>query len=217
MPKRKEASRKARSQPKKRALITGQDGSYLAELLLEKGYDVYGIVRKSSHMLFPNIAHIQHRLKLDYADLLDPASLTVAIKAADPHEVYNLASQSAPGESLKQPIHTAEITAVGAHRILDIVPTTHFYQASSSEMFGRVEETPQSETTPHRPANPYAAAKLYAHEIARIYRSSYDMFVACGILFNHESPRRGLGFVTQKVAYAAACAKIGIRTFERRG
>lgn len=221
MARRKTASRKARAQPKKRALITGitgQDGSYLAEFLLQKGYDVYGIVRKSSHMLFPNIAHIQHRLKLDHADLLDPVSLTAAIKAADPHEVYNLASQSAPGESFKQPIHTAEVTAVGAHRILDIVrnivPTTRFFQASSSEIFGWVDEPPQDETTPHRPANPYAAAKLYAHEIARIYRSSYDMFVACGILFNHESPRRGLGFVTQKVAYAAACAKIGIRTSE---
>ncbi|MBI3290030.1 GDP-mannose 4,6-dehydratase [Candidatus Microgenomates bacterium] len=198
--------------------ITGQDGSYLAELLLDKGYNVAGIVRKTSHELFANIGHIQHKLDLIYADLLDPVSLTEAVKTVSPDEVYNLASQSSPGESFKQPIHTAEITAIGAHRILeavrDIAPKAKFYQASSSEMFGWVREIPQNENTPFNPANPYAAAKLYAHSLAKIYRESYKMFIACGILFNHESPRRGLGFVTQKVTYAAACAKLGVKDSE---
>ncbi len=195
--------------------ITGQDGSYLAELLLGKGYQVYGIVRKTSHFLHPNIAHLQHSLHLIYADLLDPVSIDLATREVMPDEVYNLASQSAPSESFKQPIHTAEITGIGAHRVLEAVrkacPEARFYQASSSEMFGWVKEIPQTEETPFNPANPYAAAKLYAHNIARIYRASYGMYIANGILFNHESPRRGLGFVTQKVTYAAACAKLGIR------
>lgn len=206
---------------KKRALITGitgQDGSYLAELLLEKGYEVSGIVRKTSHFLYANIGHIQDSLNLIYADLLDPVSLNSVIKAVNPHEVYNLASQSSPADSFKQPIHTAEITAIGAHRVLEAVrevcPKAKFYQASSSEMYGWVKEIPQSEETPFNPANPYAAAKLYAHNIALIYRESYGMFICCGILFNHESPRRGLGFLTQKVAYSAACAKLGIKTSE---
>ena len=209
------------SRKKKKALITGitgQDGSYLAELLLDKGYEVAGVVRKTSHFLYANIGHIQHRLNLIYADLLDPVSIMSAIKAVKPDEVYNFASQSAPSESFKQPIHTAEITAIGAHRVLDAVreicPKAKFYQASSSEMYGWVLEIPQNEKTPFNPANPYAAAKLYAHNLSRIYRESYDMFICCGILFNHESPRRGLGFVTQKVAYAAACAKLGIITSE---
>ena len=204
---------------KKTALITGitgQDGSYLAELLLDKGYEVAGMVRKTSHFQYANIGHIQHRLNLIYADLLDPVSITSCIKSVMPDEIYNMASQSAPSESFKQPVHTAEITAIGAHRVLDaakdIVPKAKFYQASSSEMYGWVKEIPQTEETPYNPANPYAVAKLYAHNMARIYRESYDMFITCGILFNHESPRRGLGFVTQKVTYAAACAKLGIRT-----
>lgn len=196
--------------------ITGQDGSYLAEHLLNEGYRVSGIVRRTSHEIFPNIKHIQANLKLIYADLLDGVSLVEALKLITPDEVYNLASQSAPGDSWRLPIHTAEITAVGAHRIFDAVrqirPNAKIYQASSSEMFGWVKQIPQTEDTPFNPANPYAAAKLYAHNIAKIYRSSYDMFVACGILFNHESPRRGLGFVTQKVTYGAACAKLGIKT-----
>lgn len=203
----------------KRALITGitgQDGSYLAEFLLKKGYEVTGIVRKTSHMLYANISHIQERLNLIQADLLDPVSLREAIQKVKPDEIYNLGSQSHPSESFKQPIHTAEITGLGAHRVidavLDVVPKSRMYQASSSEMFGWVTEIPQNENTPFNPANPYAAAKLYAHNIARIYRKSYGQFVSCGILFNHESPRRGLGFVTQKVTYAAACAKLGIRT-----
>ncbi len=206
---------------KKRALITGitgQDGSYMAELLLSKGYEVFGIVRKTSHFLYANIGHIQHNVHLIYADLLDPVSLTSTLKMVMPDEVYNLASQSAPSESFKQPIHTAEITAIGAHRVLDavkeITPKAKFYQASSSEMFGWVMQIPQTESTPFNPANPYAAAKLYAHNIACIYRKSYNMFIANGILFNHESPRRGLGFVTQKVTYAAACAKLDVKTSE---
>ncbi len=204
---------------KKKALITGitgQDGSYLAEFLLKKGYEVSGIVRKTSHFYYANIAHIQHELNLIQADLLDPVSIREAMQKVQPDEIYNLASQSHPAESFRQPIHTAEITGIGAHRVmdaaLDIVPKARFYQASSSEMFGWVKEIPQNEETPFNPANPYAAAKLYAHNIARIYRKSYKMFVSCGILFNHESPRRGLGFVTQKVTYAAACSKLGIRT-----
>lgn len=198
--------------------ITGQDGSYLAELLLKKGYQVSGIVRKTSNRAYDNIGHIQHRLTLIQADLLDPVSIREAIQEIRPDEVYNLASQSHPAESFRQPIHTAEITGIGAHRVLDatldVVPKAKFYQASSSEMYGWVKEIPQNEETPFNPANPYAAAKLYAHDITRIYRKSYNMFAATGILFNHESPRRHLGFVTQKVAYAAACAKLRIKNSE---
>lgn len=203
---------------KKKALITGitgQDGSYLAELLLKKGYIVSGIVRKTSHEDYANIGHIQDDLKLFQGDLLDPISLREIIQKVNPDEVYNLAAQSHPSESFKQPIHTAEITGLGAHRVLDAIldvnPKAKFYQASSSEMFGWVREIPQNEETPFNPANPYATAKLYAYAMVRIYRKSYDMFACNGILFNHESPRRHLGFVTQKVAYAAACAKLGIK------
>lgn len=206
---------------KKTALITGitgQDGSYLAELLLKKGYTVSGIVRKTSNMAYANIGHIQDELQLIQADLLDPISIREALQKVKPDEIYNLASQSHPAESFRQPIHTAEITAIGAHRVLDatldVVPKSRFYQASSSEMFGWVREIPQNEETPFNPANPYAASKLYAHAITKIYRESYNMFAANGILFNHESPRRHLGFVTQKVTYAAACAKLGIKNSE---
>lgn len=206
---------------KKKALvtgITGQDGSYLAEFLLQKGYEVSGIVRKTSHEEYANIGHIQDHLKLYQGDLLDPISLREIIQKVNPDEVYNLASQSHPSESFKQPIHTAEITAIGAHRVLDatldVNPETKFYQASSSEMFGWVREIPQTEETPFNPANPYAAAKLYAYAMTRIYRESYNMFATNGILFNHESPRRHLGFVTQKVAYAAAAAKLDIKNSE---
>ena len=202
---------------KKAALITGitgQDGSYLAELLLKKKYEVSGIVRKTSHEDYANIGHIQDNLKLYQGDLLDPVSLREIIQKIGPDEVYNLASQSHPSESFKQPIHTAEITGIGAHRVLDatldVNPKTKFYQASSSEMFGWVREIPQTEETPFNPANPYAAAKLYAFAMTKIYRKSYNMFATNGILFNHESPRRHLGFVTQKVTYAAACARLGI-------
>ncbi len=206
---------------KKKALITGitgQDGSYLAELLLKKGYDVSGTVRKTSHEDYANIGPIQDDLKLFQGDLLDPISLREIIQKVYPDEVYNLASQSHPAESFKQPIHTAEITAIGAHRVLDatldVNPKAKFYQASSSEMYGWVKEIPQNEDTPFNPANPYAAAKLYAHAMTRIYRKSYNMFACNGILFNHESPRRHLGFVTQKVTYGAACAKLGIKNSE---
>jgi GDPmannose 4,6-dehydratase len=206
---------------KKTALITGitgQDGSYLAEFLLKKGYIVAGTVRKTSNMQYDNIGHIQDELRLIQADLLDPVSLREAVQKVHPDEVYNLAAQSHPAESFKQPIHTAEITAIGAHRVLDavwdVVPEAKFYQASSSEMYGWVKEIPQSEDTPFNPANPYAAAKLYAHNMTKIYRRSYNMFATCGILFNHESPRRHLNFVTQKVTYAAAAAKLGIKNSE---
>jgi GDPmannose 4,6-dehydratase len=198
--------------------ITGQDGSYLAEFLLNKGYKVSGMVRKTSALLYPNIGHIQDRLELIQGDLLDPVSIRELIQKIQPDEVYNLASQSHPSESFKQPIHTAEITAIGAHRVLDAVldvcPKAKFYQASSSEMYGWVKEIPQNEDTPFNPANPYAAAKLYAYNLTRIYRESYKMFATNGILFNHESPRRHLGFVTQKVSYAAACAKLGVKNSE---
>lgn len=203
---------------KKKALITGitgQDGSYLAEFLLRKNYQVSGIIRKTSNLKYDNIAHIQDELVLIQGDLLDPVSIREAVQKIKPDEVYNLASQSHPRESFKQPIHTAEITALGAHRVLDavldVVPKARFYQASSSEMYGWVREIPQTEETPFNPANPYAVAKLYAYSMTKIYRESYKMFAVNGILFNHESPRRHLGFVTQKVAYAAACAKLGIR------
>lgn len=206
---------------KKKALITGvtgQDGSYLAEFLLKKGYEVSGIVRKTSHEHYANIGLIQNDLNLFQGDLLDPVSLREIIQKVGPDEVYNLASQSHPSESFKQPIHTAEITGIGAHRVLDatldVNPKCKFYQASSSEMFGWVREIPQNEETPFNPANPYAAAKLYAFAMTKIYRESYKMFACNGILFNHESPRRHLGFVTQKVAYAAACAKLGIKNAE---
>ena len=190
----------------------------MAEFLLKKGYEVSGVVRRTSNLHYPNISHIQDELDLHLGDLLDPVSLREIIQKVKPDEVYNLASQSHPSESFKQPIHTAEITAIGAHRVLDatldVTPKAKFYQASSSEMFGWVREIPQNEETPFNPANPYAAAKLYAYAMTRIYRKSYDMFAANGILFNHESPRRNLGFVTQKVTYAAAAAKLGVRNSE---
>ena len=217
MPMAKKRKRKKR----KKALITGitgQDGSYLGEFLLEKGYEVTGTIRKTSHLLYANINNIQHRVNLIYADLVAPVSILQVIKDVQPDEIYNLASQSVPATSFKQPIHTAEITGIGPHRVLEAIrevcPKAKLYQASSSEMFGWVKKVPQNEETPFNPANPYAAAKLYAHNIARIYRESYGMFIACGILFNHGSPKRNLNFVEQKVAYAAACAKLGIRTSE---
>lgn len=190
----------------------------MAEFLLKKGYEVSGLVRKTSNLEYQNIGHIQDELTLIQSDLLDPIAIREALQKVKPDEVYNLASQSHPAESFKQPIHTAEITAIGAHRVLDatldVVPKAKFYQASSSEMYGWVREIPQSEETPFNPANPYAASKLYAHAMTRIYRKSYNMFACNGILFNHESPRRHLGFVTQKVTYAAACAKLGVKNSE---
>lgn len=189
--------------------ITGQDGSYLAEQLLAKGYRVIGLGPKTSLLHLNNVAHLQGQLSFVYGDLLDSASLIAAIQKYQPDEIYNLAAQSYPGESWRLGIETGEITGLGAHRLFDAVrqvgPQCRVYQASSSEMYGELAQTPQHEGTPFNPINPYGAAKLYAHNIARIYRKSYGLFIACGILFNHESPRRGLHFITQKVTYGAAC------------
>ena len=195
--------------------ITGQDGSYLAELLIEKGYRVVGFGRKSSIIQPHSASHLQDRIEFVYGDLLDTASLVGAINEFQPHEIYNLASQSHPGESWNLSIETGEVTGLGAHRLFEAVrqirPECRIYQASSSEMFGEVLQTPQNESTPFNPVNPYAAAKVYAHNIALIYRKSYGMYIACGILFNHEGPRRGMHFISQKVTYGAACVKLGIR------
>lgn len=195
----------------KRALITGitgQDGSYLAEFLLEKGYEVHGIVRRSSSTPFARIDHIQDRLKIHHADLLDQLSLIEAIEDSQPDEVYNLAAMSFVPTSWRQPVLTGEFTAVGVTKMLEAIRTVDkkikFYQASSSEMFGQVLETPQKETTPFYPRSPYGVAKAYGHFITVNYRESYNMFAVSGILFNHESPRRGLEFVTRKVTHAVA-------------
>lgn len=195
--------------------ITGQDGSYLAELLLEKGYRVVGLWRKSSAAEPHNCHHLLREVEFHYADLMDGPSLVESLKKYQPDEIYNLAAQSYPGESWRLPIQTVEVTGVGAHRLFEAVrqvgSQARIYQASSSEMFGHVKQIPQDENTPFNPANPYAAAKLYAHNIATIYRESFNMFISCGILFNHESPRRGAHFITQKVTYGAACLKLGLR------
>src|SRR3954447_5627719 len=207
--------------PRPRALVTGvtgQDGSYLAELLLEKGYEVVGMVRRSSTVNFERIAHIQDRLILDpytaSGDLLDEASLIAILAEHRPHEVYNLAAQSFVQTSFNQPVLTGEITALGVTRLLDAIrlidPTIRFYQASSSEMFGKVQEVPQRETTPFYPRSPYGVAKVYGHWITVNYRESYGLHGSSGILFNHESPRRGLEFVTRKITYHAASIKLGL-------
>ncbi len=200
----------------KRALITGitgQDGSYLAELLLEKGYKVYGTVRRLSTPNLENIKHIQDKVELLSADLLDQGSLTDAIVASEPDEVYNLAAQSFVKTSWDQPVLTGEFTALGATRVLEAIRTTNkkikFYQASSSEMFGKVTEPIQKETTRFHPRSPYGVAKVYGHYITLNYRESYDMFACSGILFNHESPRRGIEFVTRKITHAVARIKLG--------
>ena len=196
--------------------ITGQDGSYLAELLLEKGYSVSGVVRRSSTESFERIAHLEGRVELLQADLLDQVSLQEAIRESRPHEVYNLAAQSFVPTSWSQPVLTAEFTAVGVTRILEAVrnidPTIRFYQASSSEMFGKVREVPQSEETPFYPRSPYGVAKAYGHFITVNYRESYDLYAVSGILFNHESPRRGLEFVTRKITDGVARIKLGLAT-----
>jgi GDPmannose 4,6-dehydratase len=201
----------------KRALITGitgQDGSYLAELLLEKGYTVFGMVRRASKDNFERIEHLLPRLELKQADLLDQLSLIRMLEESRPHEVYNLAAQSFVPTSWTQPVLTAEFTALGVTRLLDAVrlvdPAIRFYQASSSEMFGKVRETPQTERTPFHPRSPYGVAKVYGHSITVNYRESYGLFACSGILFNHESPRRGLEFVTRKVTDAAARIKHGL-------
>ena len=209
---------------KKKALITGitgQDGSYLAELLLEKGYQVYVMVRRSSVEKFDRVEHIKERLHLIQGDLTDQSSLDEAIKEIQPDEVYNLAAQSFVPTSWNQPTLTAEVTAVGATRILEAIrkhkPDTKFYQASSSEMFGKVREVPQKEDTPFYPRSPYGVAKVFAHYITVNYRESYNLFAVSGILFNHESPRRCLEFVTRKVTDGVARIKVGLLKELRMG
>jgi GDPmannose 4,6-dehydratase len=202
---------------RKRALITGitgQDGSYLAELLLRKGYEVHGMVRRSSTESFERIAHLTQSLELHQADLLDQLSIVNLLKEVSPSEVYNLAAQSFIPTSFSQPLLTAEFTALGVTRILEAIRlvdrSIRFYQASSSEMFGKVRESPQRETTPFYPRSPYGVAKAYGHWITVNYRESYDLFACSGILFNHESPRRGREFVTRKIAEGAARIKLGL-------
>ncbi len=194
--------------------ITGQDGSYLAELLLEKDYTVVGMVRRSSTVNFERIAHIQDRLELVNGDLLDQVSLIDALKNHEPSEVYNLAAQSFVQTSFSQPVLTGETTALGVTRLLDAIrivdPSIRFYQASSSEMFGKVREVPQTEATPFHPRSPYGVAKVYGHWITVNYRESYDLHASSGILFNHESPRRGHEFVTRKITHTAAQIKLGM-------
>jgi GDPmannose 4,6-dehydratase len=194
--------------------ITGQDGSYLAELLLNKGYQVCGMVRRSSTENFQRIEHLRQKIQLYQGDLLDHTSLAKILEQTQPTEVYNLAAQSFVPTSWQQPVLTAEFTALGVTRLLDALrqtcPKTRFYQASSSEMFGKVRETPQSETTPFYPRSPYGVAKVYGHYITVNYRESYDLFACSGILFNHESPRRGLEFVTRKITHGVARIKLGL-------
>ena len=194
--------------------ITGQDGSYLAEFLLDKGYEVYGMVRRSSVENFNRIEHIRDKLKFVQADLLDQLSIIDAIKESRPEEIYNLGAMSFIPISWKQPVLTGEFTGLGVTRMLEAVrhmnKNVKFYQASSSEMFGKVREIPQNEKTPFYPRSPYGVAKVYGHYMTVNYRESYDMFACSGILFNHESPRRGLEFVTKKVTYGAAKIKLGL-------
>lgn len=193
--------------------ITGQDGSYLAEFLLEKGYDVHGTVRRSSVEKFERISHIRDRITLHQMDLLDQLSIITVLEETQPREVYNLAAQSFVPTSWNQPLLTGEFTALGVTRMLEgirtVNPDIRFYQASSSEMFGMVRESPQTEQTPFYPRSPYGVAKVYGHFITVNYRESYDLFAASGILFNHESPRRGLEFVSRKVTDAVARIKLG--------
>ncbi|HEY1989594.1 MAG TPA: GDP-mannose 4,6-dehydratase [Acidimicrobiales bacterium] len=201
----------------RRALITGvtgQDGSYLAEFLLDQGYEVFGMVRRSSTLNFERIAHIQDRMTLVAGDLIDEVSMFNILRDHRPHEVYNLAAQSFVQTSWSQPMLTGETTALGVTRVLDAIrtvdPEIRFYQASSSEMFGKVHEVPQRESTPFYPRSPYGVAKVYGHWITVNYRESYDLHATSGILFNHESPRRGLEFVTRKVTHGVARIKAGL-------
>ncbi len=201
--------------------ITGQDGSYLAEYLLEKGYDVVGMVRRSSTINFHRIAHIQNRITLAQGDLLDQVSMIHLLEEHRPDEIYNLAAQSFVQTSWSQPVFTGEATALGVTRMLDAIrivdPKIRFYQASSSEMFGKVVEVPQNERTPFYPRSPYGVAKLYGHWITVNYRESYDLHAVSGILFNHESPRRGIEFVTRKISHGVARIKLGLSDELRLG
>jgi len=195
--------------------ITGQDGSYLADLLLEKGYEVHGMVRRASTETFQRLEHCRDRLTLHTGDLLDQRSLGDVLRASEPHEIYNLAAMSFVAASWAQPVLTAEFSGLGVTRMLeamrDVAPEARFYQASSSEMFGKVREVPQTETTPFYPRSPYGVAKAYGHHITVNYRESYGLFACSGILFNHESSRRGLEFVTRKVTHGAAAIKLGLQ------
>jgi GDPmannose 4,6-dehydratase len=208
----------------KRALITGitgQDGSYLAELLLSEGYDVYGVVRRASTENYERIEHLRGQITLLQADLLDQSSLVQAIRESNPTELYNLAAQSFVPTSWAQPVLTAEFTAIGVTKVLEAMravnPEIRFYQASSSEMYGKVLEVPQSEDTPFYPRSPYGVAKVYGHYITVNYRESYNLHASSGILFNHESPRRGLEFVTRKVTDGVSRIKLGLATELRMG
>ena len=209
---------------KKNALITGitgQDGSYLSELLLEKGYNVYGLMRRKSSVDYGNVAHLKDKIEFIYADMTDIVSLINAVKISQPDEVYNLAAQSFVGTSWEQPIATADIDAIGVLNILEAIRLTHpkarFYQASTSEMFGLVQEVPQTEKTPFYPRSPYGVAKLYGHWITKNYRESYGMYACSGILFNHESERRGKEFVTRKITDAVAKIKYGLQEYVELG
>jgi GDPmannose 4,6-dehydratase len=201
--------------------VTGQDGSYLAELLLDKGYEVVGVVRRTSHHSYERIEHLLDRIEVVAADLLDQHSLTVVLQDTRPDEVYNLAAQSYVPTSWSQPVLTGEFTALGVTRILEAIrlahPTARFYQASSSEMFGKVTETPQREDTAFYPRSPYGVAKVYGHWITVNYRESYGLYAVSGILFNHESPRRGIEFVTRKVTDGVARIKLGLASELRLG
>jgi GDPmannose 4,6-dehydratase len=201
--------------------VTGQDGSYLAELLLEKGYEVVGVVRRTSHHSYERIEHLLDRIEVVAADLLDQHSLTIVLQEARPDEVYNLAAQSYVPTSWTQPVLTGEFTALGVTRILEAIrlvhPVARFYQASSSEMFGKVTQTPQREDTPFYPRSPYGVAKVYGHWITVNYRESYGLYAVSGILFNHESPRRGIEFVTRKVTDGVARIKLGLARDLRLG
>ncbi|MFK7802620.1 MAG: GDP-mannose 4,6-dehydratase [Anaerolineae bacterium] len=201
--------------------ITGQDGSYLAELLLEKGYEVIGMVRRTSTINFHRISKIQDKLTLVPGDLCDQISLIHILEEHKPDEVYNLAAQSFVGTSFNQPVFTGDVTGLGVTRLLDAIRIVdrniRFYQASTSEMFGKVQEVPQRESTPFYPRSPYGVAKLYGHWITINYRESYDLYATSGILFNHESPRRGLEFVTRKITYHAAMIKLGLAKELRLG
>jgi len=201
--------------------VTGQDGSYLAELLLDKGYQVAGMVRRSSTVSFERIAHLMDRVKFVSGDLLDQLSMVEALRSFEPEEVYNLAAQSFVQTSFSQPVLTGETTALGVTRLLDAVrlvdPSIRYYQASSSEMFGKVAESPQTEATPFHPRSPYGVAKVYGHWITINYRESYGLHASSGILFNHESPRRGLEFVTRKISHGAARIALGRESELRLG
>ncbi len=201
--------------------ITGQDGSYLAEFLLNKGYEVIGVVRRTSHDSYERVEHLIDRITVVAADLLDQHSLTTVVGDFKPDEVYNLAAQSFVPTSWQQPVLTGEFTALGVTRLLEAIrlahPKARIYQASSSEMFGKVQQMPQDESTPFYPRSPYGVAKVYGHWITVNYRESYDLFAVSGILFNHESPRRGLEFVTRKVSDGVARIKLGLSTELRMG